>query len=61
MKLYIQRVHLNKDGYPSDGRYFGIGAPLFHYFNDDASVNRYIRANDREHAKALVRKNNPSI
>lgn len=54
-KVYVERVRLNSGGYDSSGRYFGTGAPLYSYSDDNANFHGYVRANSREEAKARVR------
>ena len=64
-KLTIRKVRLDRGGYDSDGRYFGIGAPLFIVSNEkdeetDDIKEVYIRASDKEAAKKYVKEHNPS-
>ena len=54
MKIYLTRVRLNSGGYTSTGQYFGIGAPLYHYQNDEGDIYDYVRAYDRQDAKQRV-------
>lgn len=61
IKLYLHRVRLNSGGYTSDGSYFGTGQPLWEYFDDNYSLMvRYVRADDRDHAKAKIIAARPS-
>jgi len=55
MKLSLTLVRLDANGYESNGRYWGIGFPLYEYLSDDCSVNGHVRGNDRKHAKELVK------
>jgi hypothetical protein len=53
-KIYLRRIPLNNGGYDAGGAYWGIGQRLYGYAAYDDSVNGYIRAYDREDAKAKV-------
>ncbi len=46
--IYVRRERLNSGGYTSTGKYFGIGAPLFHYFGEDDATDAW---NARERAQ----------
>lgn len=54
-KLSLQRVHINSQGYDRGGAYWGIGQPLYWCGSHDGKVDMFLRARDREHAKAKVR------
>lgn len=56
MKLYLKQVRLNQGGYDSQGRYFGNGKPLYHYHSEDYTISEHVRANNREEAKEIARK-----
>lgn len=61
IRLYLAREPLNRGGYTSRGEYFGTGAPLFRVDSaDDATVHFYIRARDRDAAKAIIRVGYPN-
>lgn len=45
----VRRVHLDKDGYAPDGRYFGKGAPLWLVTLDNGR-DFYVRACDKDAA-----------
>lgn len=56
IKCQLYRVRLNNGGYDRNGAYWGIGNPLYacvpescDHFND-----WFLRARDRDHAKAVV-------
>jgi len=53
--LSVRRVRLNSGGCTSSGRYFGIGAPLYHVTDEDDAVDFWIRASSRGSALAIVR------
>lgn len=53
-KLHLRRVRINSGGYDDGGAYWGIGQPLFECFDGD-DFNVYLRARDREAAKAKIR------
>lgn len=56
MKLYLRRLVLNNGGY-ANGRYFGIGVPVYAYMSDCGTVSEnYLRAENREAAKEAIRK-----
>lgn len=61
-KVTLQRIRLNNGGYDDMGRYYGTGAPLYYYANEEFSehvgnflCDGYFRASDRAAAKAHVR------
>lgn len=57
MRMYPNRTRLNQGGYDRYGFYWGIGQPLYHYFDDGDSkehVDGDIRADGRDHAKAKI-------
>ena len=56
MRYTLRRVYLNTGGYEygRNGRYFGVGAPLYAYDADDGSKGGYVRAYDRKDAKETV-------
>jgi hypothetical protein len=68
LKFSLQRIRLNSGGYDSAGRYYGIGAPVYHasadYETGEKTSLGYtiwetethtFRAEDRTHAKQIVR------
>lgn len=61
VKLSLQRVRLNSGGYDNGGAYWGTGEPLWlaqgdvDGVTDVDGVALYLRASNRDHAKALVR------
>lgn len=58
--LSLVRVPLDRGGYTRQGRYFGVGAPLYQY-DDGDECDGYLRAADREAAKAKLRKQFPGV
>lgn len=58
-KVRLVRVRLNRGGYDSRGRYFGVGAPLYRFETDDGEIHGYVRARDRQHARLEVLKRHP--
>lgn len=53
----LRHVRLNRQGYDSQGRYFGRGLPLYRFEYQDASgkyFNGELRAVGRDDAKARV-------
>jgi hypothetical protein len=63
VRLHVARVRLDSGGYDSGGAYWGMGAPLYRVWSDDAvetptgpeSVDYFLRAWDREEAKEHAR------
>jgi hypothetical protein len=58
-KIDIRREPLTADGYTKGkwGKYFGVGAPLWHvtdYETGGADVDFYVRASDKDAARAIV-------
>ncbi len=60
IKFHMVRVRLNNGGYNSNGRYFGIGTPLYYYYSDDNPLDGYVRGSDRETAKKRIREGYPA-
>lgn len=58
-KISIARERLDRGGYDSRGRYFGVGAPLFRASNASGSIDFMLRAKDRAAAIAKVREDYP--
>lgn len=60
-KFTLTRLRIDRQGYADTGQYFGVGAPVFEYENDDGSKRGHVRAYDRAAAKDKIRKmlNNP--
>lgn len=58
-KFTLHRERLNQGGYTTGGRYFGVGQPLYFYSDDDGLLCDYIRADDRQHAKEIIRAKYP--
>lgn len=54
-KVYLTRVRLDRGGYDSRGRYFGVGRPLYLAYSDEYDWSEYVRADTREQAKEEVR------
>ncbi len=59
-RLSVQRVRLNQGGYDHGGAYWGTGEPLFRVADVNGDVELYLRASDREAAKAAVRAKMPA-
>lgn len=53
-KLSLQRVRINAGGYDSGGAYWGLGAPLYWYGDNEGIVSRYLRAITRAQAKRFI-------
>jgi hypothetical protein len=50
-------VRLNSGGFDENGRYFGIGEPLFFFHGSNSATGNfgYLRASNRNAAKAKIR------
>lgn len=59
-KVTLQRVRLDSGGYDPEGAYYGIGSPLYWAATDDGSLDMTFRADDRDDAKAIVRRSYPA-
>jgi hypothetical protein len=55
----LRRVVIDSGGYDNGGAYWGFGAPLYRYESFDGDAEGYLRAADREAAKAAVRETYP--
>lgn len=54
MKLHLRKVRLSVDGYTKAGKYFGVGKPLYRYFDEEGEVDSHLRATDRADAVAKL-------
>lgn len=54
MKVSLQRVRINQGGYDDTGSYWGVGQPLYRYSDEDGEIDNYVRAYNREDAKAVI-------
>lgn len=64
IKATMRRVRLDRGGYTSSGRYFGIGAPLFEMEPDDYRSGihpQYVRAVDRDSAIRKIKVTLPML
>ena len=57
MKFILQRVKLDRAGYTSLGRYYGVGMPLYWFSSDHGEG--YLRAAGRAEAKRIIRQQYP--
>jgi hypothetical protein len=48
--IYVRRERLDRGGYTSSGKYFGIGAPLFHYEGEWEATKAW---NDRSRPESV--------
>lgn len=53
-RMYAQRVRLDRGGYDPDGRYWGVGAPLYYVTDEGGEFYEYVRAPDAKEAKFRV-------
>lgn len=66
MKFSLRRLRLDRGGYTTDGRYFGVGRPLYEaeHLADNTPPDDYVlkvyRAWDREEAKENVSRDYPT-
>lgn len=56
VRLYLERLKLDSGGYDPRGTYYGLGLPVYRASDDRGDVDVTLRANDRAHAKDLVRR-----
>lgn len=52
-KFQLIRIYINRQGYDSNGQYWGTGNPLYCASDDESQM--IFRARDRVHAKECVR------
>jgi hypothetical protein len=52
-KLFAEHIRINKQGYDSSGRYWGVGQKLYRVY-DDHGFDQYIRASDAKAARHKV-------
>jgi hypothetical protein len=55
----LRRVRLDSGGYDENGRYFGIGEPLYIYTSLDMEIRSWVRARSRAEARAHVLAKHP--
>ncbi len=66
MKLYLQKVKIDRQGYDGRGKYWGVWAPgtpgkhLYNASSDNGDVDLYLRADDRLDAEVQVLKQYPN-
>jgi hypothetical protein len=53
-KIELSQIRLNRQGYTSNGRYYGIGAPLYQAYNTRNHESIEFRAKDRVEAKRII-------
>jgi len=55
-KLHVERVRINRQGYDSAGRYYGVGQPLFRVSGEGsfADVDEHVRAKSAKEARNIV-------
>jgi hypothetical protein len=61
-KVHLFRVNMSADGaYDSEGAYWGIGTPLYCARSEGDEVLIFLRAKNREDAKASIHAANPGL
>jgi hypothetical protein len=50
-KVYATRIRLDRQGYSPEGRYFGVGAPVYFVHDDNYNHTSYVRAQSSAEAK----------
>jgi hypothetical protein len=60
VRFYLSRVPLNSGGYDSGGAYWGLGRPVYQAKQVDGPDEFFLRAADREDAKAKIIKDYPN-
>ena len=58
--LSLRKIPLTSLGYDSRGRYFGVGAPIWHATTSFGQVDFTVRAPSRQEAKRIVRETYPN-
>ena len=51
-RIELMRIHLDRQGYTSFGKYFGTGAPV--YYAEGQGLDQYLRANGIKEAKEKI-------
>ena len=57
-RLTLKRIRINRQGYDPGGAYWGVGLRLYAWTAGDGNWS-YLRARDRESAKAQIREWQP--
>jgi hypothetical protein len=62
IRFKLQRLYLDSGGYDWAGAYWGFGAPLFVAEGDNGIdvAELFMRASDRDHAKAIILEQYPA-
>jgi hypothetical protein len=50
-QLVVQRVHVNRQGYDSRGKYWGVGQKLYLVEDSDFTAFTHVRAKDAKEAR----------
>mgnify|MGYP001596946213 CR=1 FL=1 len=58
VRLHLARVYLDTGGYDTGGAYWGVGTPLYRAWDED-EIELFLRAPDRDAAKAMIRTTYP--
>lgn len=54
LRIHLQRIPLDNGGYDRGGAYWGLGAPLYAYDDEEGDWS-YLRARSRDDAKRQIR------
>jgi hypothetical protein len=54
VKIELERVSINRQGYDSHGRYWGTGAPLYAVHVPDTRIYEHVRASSAKDARAKL-------
>lgn len=61
MRFLLRRVRLNQGGYTDRSKYFGTGAPLYEYQDQETGdIFDQVRAYDRQDAIARIKHKYPN-
>ena len=60
VKLTLRKIPIDSGGYDPNGTYFGWGAPLYWYANEEHGIDDMLRALSREDAKQQIRERYPN-
>jgi hypothetical protein len=57
--IYIRKVAINRQGYDSQGRYWGTGKPLFEVSSEGEGPELHLRADSRDEVKREMKRRYP--
>lgn len=51
VKLHVEHVHIDRQGYDKRGRYWGVGGKLYRVYDDSGLIDKHVRAKDAKEAR----------